>query len=419
MNITIYSSRILLKSIVDFNNVLQTGGRLMAGAKFDVTIGINGGGRMGKGLLRLAIAQRLFPKIVLNFGREVGNGMESIIDYILHDTTYGNLDVFCNGMAGGVFPVEIINEEEGTISINGIHTCIKRTHRDPVRIDWEDAAAVVDTTGKYNNPLLKVDAKGGSVRGHLEHPSVKKALISSPFKGIENGIPADAIMMIKGVNDELYDPNQHSIISGASCTTTALAAMLNVLLQRLGAQNLLSITVTSVHAVTGKETLVDRVPLVEVDDPVLYQAAGNNMFISTTGAAKALAVVLPEIKDVPQMAEAAREPGNTGSLAILTTDWANWPKGSVNNARDFVEEIFYQHSLKADSGLAYADRKVSRRDIFASPAAVTVAGLDTVIQPMKYGDTNFTRLRTFGWYDNEVGYTSRLTELLKKIVTEL
>jgi len=374
---------------------------------------------MGKGLLRLAIAQRLFPKIVLNFGREVGDGVESIIDYILNDTTYGNLDIFCNGMAGagGAFLVEIINEEAGIIRINGINIHIKRENRDPVYINWEDAVVVVDTTGRYNNPNTKINVKDGSVRGHLEHPSVKKVLVSSPFKGIENGIPADAIMMIKEVNDQLYKPDQHNIISGASCTTTALAAMLKALLQGLGAQKLLSMTVTSVHAVTGKETLVDKVPLAGVDDPVLYQAAGNNMFISTTGAAKALAVVLPEIKDVPQMAEAAREPGITGSLVILTTDWANWPKGLPEDAFNLVNMIFFRNSCDV-SGLSYIHRKISRRDIFASPAAVTVAGLDTVVQPIKYGDMHFTRLRTFGWYDNEVGYTSRLTELLKKIVTE-
>jgi glyceraldehyde 3-phosphate dehydrogenase len=382
-------------------------------------IGINGGGRMGKGLLRYLIAQRMFPKIIINFGREVGCGLEDITQYIINDTTYGNLALFCNGIAGGNFHVEIINEEAGIININDTRIHIKREHRDPLYIDWEDTAVVVDTTGIYNNPLLKIDAKGGSMRGHLEHPSVKKVLISAPFKVIKDVMPADAIMMIKGINDKLYNSNQHNFISAASCTTTALAPMVDALLQELGVQNMLSMTVTAVHAATGKEVLMDRVPLAGVDDPILYQAAGNNMFISTTGAAKALAVVLPEIKDVPQMAEAAREPGNTGSLAILTTDWANWPTRSVNNARKLVEQIFYQSSCKANSGLVYVNKKISRKDVFASPAAVTVAGLDTVIQLMKYGNMNFTRLRTFGWYDNEAGYTSRFTELLKKVVAEL
>jgi glyceraldehyde 3-phosphate dehydrogenase len=418
VNITIYSSKILLRSIVDFNNVLQTGGRLMAGEIFGTTIGINGCGRMGKGMLRLAIAQRLFPKIVLNFGREVGCGLEDIIQHIMNDTTYGNLAIFCNGINGGDFPAEIIDEKAGIISINGVRIHVKRAHRNPVRIDWEDAAAVVDTTGRYNNPNTKINTKDGSVRGHLDHPSVKKALISSPFKGIENGIPADASMMIKGVNDELYNPNQHNIISGGSCTTTCAAYMMQLLLLKFGVGNLQCFELQAVHADTGKQPALDRVPAESAVDPVHFQSTDNNLFVSSTGADKALGIVIPTLKGVSSVAKSIRVPTQTSSLVILTTDWSIGQNKILTS-----EELNASFAIAAhnqEGFLKYVHRKTTGKNILASQAATTVQGADTEALFWNIGgDKYLQKVVMYGWYDNEFGYVRMFTELLKKIVAGL
>ena len=120
---------------------------------------------------------------------------------------------------------------------------------------------VVDATGKYTDPTLQPDAKSGSCRGHLD-AGAEKVIVSAPFKIKEKGrpMPDDARTIISGINDDEYRHSQHHVVSAASCTTTCLAYMVKPLLDYFGAERILSAAMTTVHAATSSQSVLDRAP---------------------------------------------------------------------------------------------------------------------------------------------------------------
>ena len=195
-------------------------------------LGLNGLGRIGKLSLWNHVAHRSFSELVVNLGRNVGSGLEDIAASIERDSTYGRLSTYINGFRGGRV-IEDLNEEAGTMAINGVPVTFLRTARNPKDIDWQgnEVRLVVDTTGQFKDPTADVDDVKGSVRGHLQ-AGAEKVIVSAPFKIKAKGLdmPEDAITTVMGINDDDYDPARHSILSAASCTTTCLSYMIKPLL---------------------------------------------------------------------------------------------------------------------------------------------------------------------------------------------
>ncbi|MDH4317366.1 MAG: glyceraldehyde 3-phosphate dehydrogenase N-terminal domain-containing protein, partial [Desulfobulbaceae bacterium] len=187
-------------------------------------LGINGLGRIGKLSLWHHVSRQYFPEIVINLGRDVGKGLHDIAAYIEKDSTFGRMSTYLHGHKGGRC-IENLNEQAGTMTVNGIPVKFLRTSRNPKDINWKEHGVrlVVDTTGVFKDPTADAGDPKGSIRGHLE-AGAEKVLLSAPFKIKAKGteMPEDAITTVMGINDDDYDHSKHKMISAASCTTTCL-----------------------------------------------------------------------------------------------------------------------------------------------------------------------------------------------------
>ena len=159
--------------------------------------------------------------------------------------------------------IQIVNEKEGKMLIDGIPVTILREARNPAEIPWRQHGVdvVVDCTGKFKDPTVASDNKSGSIRGHL-HGAAKVVINSSPFK-IKNkalALPDDAVTMIYGINHTSFNPKKHLIVSAASCTTTGLAHMVKPLLDNEETSNILTASMSTVHAVTNTQSVLDSIP---------------------------------------------------------------------------------------------------------------------------------------------------------------
>jgi len=395
----------------------------MAGEIFGTTIGINGCGRMGKGLLRYLIAKKLFPKIIINFGRKVGESIDDVVKHIMDDTIYGSLNNFAFGVASDEeMEISINYEEKDTIEINGVIIHVLQQDRNPKNINWAPAVVVVDTTGKYNYPNKDIYVPNGSVKGHLVSGSVKKVLVSSPFKDWESETSDDdTIMLVQGINDNEYNPSRHSIVSAASCTTTALAHTMKPLLQIIQPEDFLAIVLTTVHAWTGKQTLTDRVPASDTSDLVRSRSAIGNIFLSSTGAAKALPRVIPEVIKVQYSAKSVRVPTLTSSLIMATIDFKDGEMFRQGMTSRNIDELFKQAAYSdTKKYLRYFEHQSVATDVIGEKAAASIMGGEAELMRVSISNgIHYNKLSLCSWYDNEFGYVYMLTELLKKIVAGL
>jgi len=263
-------------------------------------LGINGLGRIGKLTLWHHVARKYFDEIVINVGRNVGTSFSDIASYIEKDSTYGWLPVYLYGHKAKRV-IENLDEKNGTMMIDGVKVKILRETRNPKEINWkkEGVKLVIECTGKFRDPTLDPDDPKGSVRGHLA-AGAEKVIVSAPFKikNKEKGIPEDAITVVYGINESDYKPDKHNIISSASCTTTCLAYMVKPLLDYFGPDRILSASMVTVHAVTGSQVVLDRLPKEGAKDLRRTRSIFNNIILTTTGAAQALALVIPEMKRI-------------------------------------------------------------------------------------------------------------------------
>jgi len=225
-------------------------------------LGINGLGRIGKLTLWHHVARKHFKEIVVNLGRTVGTSFQDLAEYIEKDSTYGWLPVWLYGHKANRV-IEELNEKEGTMVIDGVKVKFLMKNRNPKDIEWreEGVKLVVDCTGKFRDPNASPDDPKGAARGHFQ-AGAEKVIISAPFKvkDKEKGIPEDAITMVYGINEEMYNPQKHHLISSASCTTTCLAYMMKPLLDYFGPERILSASMVTVHATTSSQSILDRVP---------------------------------------------------------------------------------------------------------------------------------------------------------------
>jgi glyceraldehyde 3-phosphate dehydrogenase len=394
-------------------------------------LGINGLGRIGKLSLWHHVSRKHFSEIVVNIGRPVGTGINDLAAAIERDSTYGRLNVFLHGHTCGRV-IENLNEADGSMVINGVPVKILRESRNPKDIKWKenDVRFVVDTTGVFNDPTADADAPRGAMRGHLE-AGAEKVLLSAPFKIKAKGLdmPEDAITTVMGINDYDYIPEKHALISAASCSTTCLAYMIKPLLDHFGAENLLSASMVTVHAATGSQQVLDRLPAAGATDLRKNRSILNNIILTTTGAARALGLVIPEMKDIGFIAESVRIPTSTGSLIVLVLNLQDDLDSPIK--RDVINSVYQKYA--ADSPyLDYSEDQNVSSDIVCVPRAATVIeGTETHTRTASI-KVNLDKVRScnleegqsavievpvtqaviYGWYDNELGsYTNMLGDL--------
>ncbi len=397
------------------------------------TLGINGLGRIGKLTLWYHLGHDSFDHFVVNVGRPVGTSLYSVAEYLGKDSTYGPLHRYLGGHLAKP-DIQVIDENKGLIRAHGKEIVFLREARNPKDIPWRDngVTLVVDATGKFRDPHAEADDPKGALRGHLA-AGARAVVQSSPFKSKREGVPmpADSAILIQGINHLDYDPGTHKLVSAASCTTTALAHMLRPLLVRDLTHNMITAGMSTVHAVTSSQPILDTVPGAGATDLRKSRAGANNVVITSTNAAKALEHVMPEIAAIGFMADSVRIPTASVSLVILNVTFQTemLPDGTVSVDRDKINAIYRE---AADDGahslVKYSEDQNVSADILGEDAAVVIEAVEThtrtgFVDLKLDGGVHrvpLTHVKVFGWYDNELGsYTHRLGELTTHVARSL
>jgi glyceraldehyde 3-phosphate dehydrogenase (phosphorylating) len=403
-------------------------------------VGINGLGRIGKLTLWHHVARRYFQEIVVNVGREVGAGLQTIAQTIEKDATYGLLHKFLHGI-NSARVVEIVDEKQGKLLIDGVPVTVLREARNPADISWRDHGVdiVVECTGKFKDPTLQADDKKGSIRGHIA-AGAKLVINSSAFK-IKNKalpMPEDCVTLIYGINHHAFDRKIHQVLSAASCTTTGLAHMVKPLLENEETNKILTASMSTVHAVTNSQAVLDNVPKAGEKDLRKNRSILNNIILTSTNAAEALGQVIPEVKNIGFMADSIRVPTNTESLIVLNATFQSKTNGgdaskAINTKA--INEIYRQAAARDPEHLVVftLEQNVST-DLIGMDAAIVIEGqfnhtrtafIDVdlgqipglsadMVKALPAGSLRIpvVHAKIFGWYDNEYGsYTNRMGDL--------
>jgi len=409
-------------------------------------LGINGLGRIGKLTLWQHVARKHFKEIVVNLGRTVGTSFQDLAEYIEKDSTYGWLPVWLYGHKANRV-IEELNEKEGTMVIDGVKVKFLMKNRNPKDIEWreEGVKLVVDCTGKFRDPNASPDDPKGAARGHFQ-AGAEKVIISAPFKvkDKEKGIPEDVITMVYGINEEMYNPQKHHLISSASCTTTCLAYMMKPLLDYFGPERILSASMVTVHATTSSQSILDRVPKEGEKDLRRARSVFNNIILTSTGAAEALGLVIPEMQKIGFIAESVRVPLTTGSLIILTV---NIQDESLENhiTKDLINNIYKEAAESKYKGyLIFSMEQNVSTDIIGYPkASAIIEGRETHTRTAlakvdllkacrglseekikdilcSHIEVPITQVVVYGWYDNELAsYTHLMGDLTVYIAEKM
>ena len=326
-----------------------------------IKVGINGFGRIGRNIMRTALDDRDIQFVAVNDITDA----KTLAHLLKYDSILGNL------------PHKVTHTED-SIAVEGKSFKVFKT-RDPGEIDWASVGAdiVVESTGLFT--------KGADARRHMRGP-VKKVIISAPATDPDH-------TLVLGVNDKTYDPAKHHVVSNASCTTNCLAPVAKVLLESFG---IVSGTMTTIHSYTNDQKLLD----LPHKDLRRARAAAVSMIPSSTGAAKALHLVIPELKGKLD-GYAMRVPTPNVSVVDLTV-FTEKPASveSVNAA------------LKAAANgpmkgiLDYTEEQLVSADFRGNPHSAIVDAEYTKV----VGDRC---VKVLAWYDNEWGYSCRCRDLIK------
>ncbi|WP_285116615.1 type I glyceraldehyde-3-phosphate dehydrogenase [Leifsonia sp. fls2-241-R2A-40a] len=332
-----------------------------------VKIGINGFGRIGRNYLRAALAKGSDLEVVAVNDLTDNKTLAHLLKY---DSITGRLDA----------TVELDGDN---IVVNGKPIKVL-AERDPANLGWGDLGVdiVIESTGRFT--------KADDARKHIE-AGAKKVIISAPATG-------EDATFVMGVNEHLYDPATHNIISNASCTTNCLAPLAKVFNDEFGIERGL---MTTVHAYTADQNLQDG----PHSDLRRARAAAINIVPTSTGAAKAIGLVLPELKGKLD-GFALRVPVPTGSITDLT----------VTASRPVtIDEVKAAYKKAAEGPLKgilkYTEDEIVSSDIVSDPhSSIFDSGLLRVL-----GD----QVKLSSWYDNEWGYSNRLVDLTEYVAERL
>ncbi len=401
---------------------------MTAESQSKMKLGINGFGRIGKLTVWHHVARKFFDEIVVNIGRPAGSSLADIAHYVERDSTYGWLHGYLYGHQGKPV-ISDLDEADGSMMIDGIRISFLRSQRDPVEIDWDrhDVRLVVDTTGRFLDPNPELDNPQGTLRGHLAS-GADRVILSAPFKTKDQSAPTpdDAVTTVMGINTNDYDPRRHKIISNASCTTTCLAHMMKPLIDAFGPKKIMSASMATVHAATGSQEVLDLLPKSGKTDLRKNRSIINNIILTTTGAAGALRLVIPEMEEIAFIAESVRIPTSSGSLIILVINLQEEPAGEYVR-RETINDIYRQAAADSPEGyLYYTEKQNVSGDIIGMPGvAATIEGYEThsrtaeaTIDLAKIPGLEIdlrsnpggtvvripvTQAVIYGWYDNEMG----------------
>jgi glyceraldehyde 3-phosphate dehydrogenase len=333
-----------------------------------VKVGINGFGRIGRNVYRAALKMAK-PGIEFVAANDLTDP-PTLAHLLKYDSVLGPLE-------------QEVKADGDAIVVNGARLKVFSI-KDPAQIDWPGLGVdvVVESTGKFRSKeeCLK------HVRG-----SVKKVIISAPAKN-------EDVTLVLGVNDGMYDPAQHHIISNASCTTNCLAPVVKVLHESFGIKRGL---MTTIHSYTNDQVVLDF----PHKDLRRARAAGVNMIPTTTGAAKAIGLVMPELKGKLN-GYAVRVPTPNVSVVDLVVDL---------NRDVTVEEVNQALKQAAETSmkgiLAYTEDPIVSSDMMHNPhSSIVDATLTQVI------DGNMVKV--VAWYDNEWGYSCRIVDLIEFLASK-
>ena len=365
--------------------------------------------------------------------------------FIEKDSTYGTLHNYVHGYNASRV-IDNLDEKAGSMMIDGVRVTILRDTRNPKDIAWKSHGVdlVLESTGQFTDPTSPPDAPGGALRGHLA-AGAQKVIVSAPFKIRDKAspMPEDAVTTVLGINDSDFDPAKHKLVSNASCTTNCLAHMIKPLLDFFGSQSILTASMATVHAVTGSQLVLDRAPKAGAVDLRRNRSVFNNIILTTTGAAKALALVIPEMKKIGFIAESVRIPTSTGSLIILVFDIQDDSYTEPIN-RNLINQIYKDATGRDKKGyLQFSDEQNVSSDIIGHPLAATIIeGQETHTRTATISfdlkrlkgytdevgaslgnsiiDIPVTKIVVYGWYDNEMGgYTHMLADRTVSVASML
>jgi glyceraldehyde 3-phosphate dehydrogenase len=335
----------------------------------NIRVGINGFGRIGRNFFRAAREAASVSKHDQDVEIVAVNDLtdnRTLAHLLKYDSTFGRLDA------------EISFDDE-SISVDGANNRAF-AERDPAKLPWGDLGVdiVIESPGRYT------DRDSAA----LHHKSVaKKVIISAPAKN-------EDVTIVVGVNDDVYDPASHDIISNASCTTNSVVPMAKVLLDNFGIEKGY---MTTIHAYTNDQVILDF----PHKDLRRARSAARNIIPTTTGAAKASALAIPELKGKLD-GSSLRVPVEDGSLTDLT----------VVVGRETTKEEVNDAFRKAAEGdfagiIRYSEDPIVSSDIVGDPASCIFDS------PLTQANGNLVKV--FGWYDNEWGYSNRLVDLAQII----
>jgi glyceraldehyde 3-phosphate dehydrogenase len=325
-----------------------------------IKVGINGFGRIGRNAFRAAMANPALEIVAVNDLTDA----ETLAHLLKYDSIHGILDAE-------------VKAEKDAIVVNG--KAIKvLAERDPAALPWGALGidVVVESTGRFTD--------ADKAAAHIK-AGAKKVIISAPAKG-------EDITIVMGVNEDKYDAAKHNIISNASCTTNCLAPMAKVIHENFGIKHGM---MTTVHSYTNDQMILD----LPHKDLRRARAAAMSIIPTTTGAAKAVALVLPELKGKLN-GFALRVPTPNVSLTDLVSEMEK----PVT-----VEEV--NAALKAAAAgplkgiLAYSDEPLVSKDYNGNPHSCIIDADSTMV-------VDGTQLKVIGWYDNEWGYSNRVIDLI-------
>ena len=325
-------------------------------------VGINGFGRIGRQVFK-AIHDHHPDNIEVVAVNDLTDPKTNA-HLLKYDSTYG------------AFPGEI-SAVDGAISVDGQRVKVI-AERDPAAIPWRDLGVelVVESTGRFTS--------ADKARAHIDGGGAKKVIISAPAKG-------EDLTIVLGVNDDMYDPGKHQVISNASCTTNCIAPVVKVMHEAFGVNQGF---MTTIHSYTNDQVILDTVH----EDLRRARSAGINIIPTTTGAAKAVTLVIPELKGRLD-GMAFRVPTATVSVC----DFVANVERSVTI--DEVNEVFRDAATESLRGyLGYCDEPLVSSDFKGNPLSSIFDSLSTMVIGGKL-------VKTVSWYDNEWGYACRVADL--------
>jgi glyceraldehyde 3-phosphate dehydrogenase len=334
-------------------------------------VGINGFGRIGRNFYRAYLQKKPGFEIAAVNDLAHPNVLAHVLKY---DSTHGVLD-------------SDIKAGEGEITVDGSSFEVL-SERDPTALPWaaRGVDVVVESTGLFT-------AREGAAQ-HLT-AGANKVVISAPATDPD-------VTLVLGVNDEAYDPDQHQILSMASCTTGSVGPMAKILVDNFGIEGGF---MTTIHAYTTEQQLQDQIAVTRKGTVDLrrIRAAPQSIIPASTGAAKAIGVVIPELKGKLD-GMAMRVPVPDGSVTDLV---------SVLSREASVDDVNAAFRSAADSDhwagiLQYTEVPIVSSDIVGNPYSCIIDGLST----MAHGN----QVKVIGWYDNEWGYSCRLVDLIDRLL---